>query len=214
MDKLVIILLGPPGSGKGTQAAHLSKELGVVHISTGELMRDEIRRKTPLGQKIQSFVESGKYASDELLFEVLYNRINKEDCQKGYILDGTPRTIHQAEALEEQYKNGVKLVVANLDVKEQIIIERAASRLLCRQCGSVYNKVSARPDKEGICDQCGGELYHRKDDDSNIVQERLKVYREQTQPLISFYEKRGLLHHINGEMSPDEVYQELTQLLD
>lgn len=213
MDKSVIILLGAPGSGKGTQAAHLAKELGIAHISTGELMRDEIRRKTPIGLKIQSFVESGKYATDEMLFEVLFNRINREDCQKGYILDGVPRTIHQAEVLEEKYQSGVRLIVANLDVKEQTIIDRAASRLLCRDCGAVYNKVSAPSKQEGVCDNCGGELYHRKDDQPEVVQERLKVYKDQTQPLINFYESRGLLHHIDGELPVDEVYAKLSKLI-
>lgn len=210
----VVILLGPPGSGKGTQAVRLSKDLEIPHISTGDLFRENIGKNTELGKRAKTFMNAGRLVPDELVLEMLFDRVSRPDCSSGYLLDGFPRTIPQAEALEHHLSGDVNVIALNLNVDDDIIVKRAEGRLTCKNCGQVYNRNFSPPQKEGICDKCSGELYQRTDDTAAVVKERLKVYHEQTKPLILFYEKKGVLTQIKGENSPDNVFKDLTKALN
>lgn len=209
----VIILLGPPGSGKGTQAVRLSKELGIPHISTGDLFRDHLSRNTDLGKRVKSYMEKGQLVPDELVLDMLFDRTSKPDSAKGYLLDGFPRTIPQAEALDKQLGKNANVIALNLQVRDEAIIKRMAGRLTCKACGHIHNKFLAPPSKEGACDKCGGELYQRSDDAANVVEERLRVYHAQTKPLIDFYKTKGVLIEINGEEAQEKVFSDLTRAL-
>jgi adenylate kinase len=205
----VVILLGPPGSGKGTQATGISKELGIPHISTGDLFRENISKGTELGKKAKSFMDAGKLVPDELVLEMLYDRVSRPDCAKGYLLDGFPRTIPQAEALDRKLNGNVNLIVLNLAVPDDAIFKRIEGRLSCAKCGNIQNKYFSPPEKPGICDKCGGELTQRADDKAEVVKERLRVYHEQTEPLIAYYTQKKVLATINGENPPDVVAKEM-----
>jgi adenylate kinase len=212
-SRKIVILLGPPGSGKGTQAVRLSKELGIPHISTGDLFRDNLSRNTPLGQKAKTYMESGKLVPDEVVLEMLFDRVSRPDCQKGYLLDGFPRTIPQAEALDKQLSKNDQVIALDLQVKDELIVKRISGRLTCKANGHIQNKYFSPPKMEGVCDVCQGELIQRADDSADVVKERLRVYHEQTEPLISFYQKKGVLKQVNGENDPETVYKELLKNL-
>lgn len=199
-----IVMLGPPGAGKGTYASRLTKILGIPHISTGDMVREEIKKQTDLGKRIKEYSDRGILVPDEIIIKLLAERLKKQDCKDGFILDGFPRTINQAEALEKIAK--IDLVI-NLEVPDEIIITRLSNRLICDKCGAIYNLLTLKPKKEGICDKCGGKLYQRKDDRPEVIRERLKVYRKQTEPLIEYYTKRGLLRNVRCDdlMIPPEV---------
>ncbi|RJS83559.1 adenylate kinase [Candidatus Bathyarchaeota archaeon] len=199
-----IVMLGPPGAGKGTYASRLTEILGIPHISTGDMVREEIKKQTPLGKRIKEYSDRGILVPDEIIIKLLAERLKKQDCKDGFILDGFPRTINQAEALEKIAK--IDLVI-NLEVPDEIIITRLSNRLICGKCGAIYNLLTLKPKKEGICDKCGGKLYQRKDDRPEVIRERLKVYRKQTEPLIEYYTKRGLLRNVRCDdlMIPPEV---------
>lgn len=209
----VVILLGPPGSGKGTQAVRLTKELGIPHISTGDLFRENISKNTELGSRAKTYMEAGKLVPDELVLDMLFDRVSRPDSVNGYLLDGFPRTVPQAEALAKHLDPKTELIVLELDVPDEVIIKRAEGRLTCKSCGAIYNRYYTPPAKEGVCDKCGGELFQRPDDKLEVVQERLRVYHDQTQPLVDFYSKKGLLKRVDGTKSPDEVYKALQQSL-
>lgn len=208
-SKQVVILLGPPGSGKGTQALRISKELGVPHISTGDLFRENFSKNTALGQKAKSFMDKGQLVPDEIVLEMLFDRVSKPDCARGYLLDGFPRTIPQAEAFDKKLEKNTKLIVLDLQVKDELIMKRITGRLTCKQCGQIYNRYFSPSEEEGICDKCGGELTQRSDDSEAVVKERLKVYHAQTKPLIDYYEKKHVLSHVNGEQEPDVVFKNM-----
>ncbi len=210
----IVILLGPPGSGKGTQAVRLSKDLGIPHISTGDLFRENLGKNTELGKKAKSFMDAGKLVPDALVLEMLFDRVARPDCAKGYLLDGFPRTIPQAEAFDAKLAKTDKLVVLNLEVVDAVIIKRIAGRLSCKQCGNVQHKEFSPPKVPGKCDKCGGELMQRSDDSEAVVKERLRVYHEQTEPLVAYYSKKKILTTINGEQAPDAVYSQLIQVLN
>ena len=203
----VVILLGPPGSGKGTQAVRITKELGIPHISTGDLFRENIGKHTPLGQRAKEFMDAGKLVPDELVLEMLFDRVARPDCAKGYLLDGFPRTLPQAEAFEKQLDSHTKLIVIDLEVPDEIIVKRAEGRLTCKECANIHNRYFSPPKHEGICDKCGGSLIQRSDDKEEIVQERLRVYHSQTKPLVEYYTNKGLLHRFDGTHSPDVVFK-------
>ncbi|MBA3957059.1 MAG: adenylate kinase [Parachlamydiaceae bacterium] len=209
----VIILLGPPGSGKGTQAVKLTKELGVPHISTGDLFRDNLSRQTALGEKIKGYMDKGLLVPDALVLDMLFDRVAKPDCDKGYLLDGFPRTLPQAEALEKHLGDSADLRVLNLLVEDDVIFKRMAGRLTCRHCGNVQNKFLAPPAKEGVCDRCESELYQRPDDKAEVVQERLRIYHDQTKPLIQFYQQRDVLVVLDGDRDPIHVFQDLVKAI-
>jgi len=188
-----IVLLGPPGSGKGTYASRLSWVLAVPHISTGNIVREEIKAVTDLGKIIKQYSDKGELVPDEIIIRLLAERLKKTDAEQGFILDGFPRTIPQAEALA---KIAELDLVINLNVPDEIIIARLSNRLTCRKCGAIYNRLTLKPKWDEICDLCGVELYQRDDDKPEVIQERLNVYRKNTEPLIQYYKKKRLLKDV------------------
>lgn len=189
-----LILLGAPGAGKGTQAEILCKKLGIPSISTGNILRAAIKDGTPTGIQAKSYIDAGKLVPDEVIIGIVNERLSQDDCAKGYILDGVPRTIAQAEALE---KAGIQFdAVVSIEISEDEILRRMSGRRVCEACGSSYNVEAVPPRVEGICDNCGGKLIQRKDDTPETVRERLKVYHTETEPLVGFYAQRGLLKSV------------------
>lgn len=189
-----LILLGAPGAGKGTQAEILCKKLGIPSISTGNILRAAIKDGTPTGIQAKSYIDAGKLVPDEVIIGIVNERLSQDDCAKGYILDGVPRTIAQAEALE---KAGIQFdAVVSIEISEDEILRRMSGRRVCEACGSSYNVEAVPPRVEGICDNCGGKLIQRKDDTPETVRERLKVYHTETEPLAGFYAQRGLLKSV------------------
>lgn len=197
-----MIFLGPPGAGKGTLAGIASRQLGISHISTGDLFRAAVKNDTELGKKVKSILAEGKLVPDDLTVALVRERLSLPDAATGWILDGFPRTIGQAEAL--QTIDSVDLVV-NFDVDDALILSRLTGRRVCKNCGRIYHVVTMPPKKEGLCDDCGGPLYIRPDDQEESIKTRLAAYREQTAPLIAWYGQRGLLVTIDGSGSPDAV---------
>lgn len=201
-----LILLGPPGAGKGTQAVRIAKRLGIAHISTGDMLRAEIRNDTPLGQMAKAILDKGELVSDDVIIGMVKNRIAKNDCARGYLFDGFPRTVAQAESLDEIADIDY---VIDIEVPFDQLIERISSRRMCPLCGGTYH-VSKYPD--GKC-PCGGELYQRDDDREQTVQNRLQVYSQKTRPLIDYYQQNGKLLTVNGNASIDEVESEIAEKL-
>jgi adenylate kinase len=201
-----IILLGPPGAGKGTQAKTITEELGIPHISTGDILRKAIKEKTLLGLKAKKYMDKGYLVPDNLIINLIKERIKREDCKKGFLLDGFPRTIPQAEALEK-ISNIDKVI--KLKIENEMAIERLSGRRTCKDCGTMYHVIYLSSRREGICDRCGGELIIREDDRKEAVLKRLEVYREETRPLIEYYKKKGLLAIIDGGRRKEEVTKDL-----
>jgi len=206
-----LILLGPPGAGKGTQAEGIKKEFNIPHISTGDIFRENIKNNTELGKKAQEYMNKGLLVPDELVVDLVKDRLSKEDCKKGFLLDGFPRTIEQAKALDKVLdKINQKLDRAiNINVDEEILVERIVGRRICKDCKATYHVKFNPPKVEGTCDKCGGELYQRDDDKEETVEKRIKVYNEQTQPLIDYYDSKDLLLNINGEQEIQKVLEDI-----
>ena len=206
-----LILLGAPGAGKGTQAEVLCKKLGIPTISTGNILRAAIKDGTPTGLKAKSYIDAGALVPDEVIIGIINERLAQADCQTGYILDGVPRTIAQAEALE---KAGITFdAVVSIEISEEEILRRMSGRRVCEACGSSYNVVSIPPRVEGICDNCGGKLIQRKDDTPETVRERLKVYHNETEPLVDFYAARGLLKPVQVADSKEATTRKILDVL-
>lgn len=201
-----IIMLGSPGAGKGTQAKIITEALNIPHISTGDILRKAIEEKAPLGLKAKKYMDKGHLVPDNLIIDLIKERIKREDCQKGFLLDGFPRTIPQAQALEK-ISNIDKAI--NLKIVNEVAIKRLSGRRTCKRCGAMYHVIYIPSRKEGICDRCGGELIIREDDRREAVLKRLAVYREETRPLIEYYRKKGLLLIIDGGRSKEEVTRDL-----
>ncbi len=211
-----ILLMGPPGAGKGTQAANLVKELGVPHISTGDMFRAAVKEGTELGKQAKACMDAGKLVPDEVTIGIVRERLAKDDCKKGFILDGFPRTVEQADALNGILKElGLALKrVLNINVPAADLVERAVGRRICKKCGATYH-VSFNPTKkEGVCDDCGGELYQRADDTKETMENRLSVYEASTRPLIEYYEKAGIYTEVDGRQPIHQVTRELLQALN
>ena len=210
-----IILLGPPGAGKGTQAAKIVEKYGVPHISTGDIFRENIKNGTELGKKAKSYMDKGELVPDELVIEIATDRLSKDDCKNGFMLDGFPRTVHQAEKLDEFLKkNGRKIeYVLDIAVEKSELVARITGRRVCKACGASYHIVNIPPKKEGVCDACGGELFQRADDTEETVANRIDVYESQTMPLIDYYEKQGVISHIDGSAGLDNVFAKITEVL-
>ena len=210
-----IIMLGAPGAGKGTQAKMIAEKYGLPHISTGDIFRANIKNGTELGKEAKEYMDKGLLVPDELTVRLLLDRVAQDDCKNGYVLDGFPRTIPQAEVLDEKLSElGEKVDYAiNVDVPDENIVNRMYGRRACLSCGATYHIVSIPPKKEGICDVCGSELVLRDDDKPETVQNRLKVYHDQTQPLINFYEKKGVLRSVDGTLPMEEVFTAITKIL-
>ncbi len=211
---LNIILLGAPGSGKGTQAKRLSLHYSIPQISTGDLFRENIAKDTSVGREAKSYIEAGQLVPDDFVLEMLFARIASPDCKNGFLLDGFPRTIFQAEQLAQQLNFKTPPHVLCLQVPDEEIVNRAAGRLVCERCGAIYHLRSSPPKLEGVCDRCEGVLHRRSDDDPDVVWKRLKVYHEQTEPLENYYKQLGCLTAFDGRQSPDEVFSELKKLID
>lgn len=211
-----ILLMGPPGAGKGTQAANLVKELGVPHISTGDMFRAAVKEGTALGKQAKACMDAGKLVPDEVTIGIVRERLAKDDCKKGFILDGFPRTVEQADALNGILKElGLALKrVLNINVPAADLVERAVGRRICKKCGATYH-VSFNPTKkEGVCDDCGGELYQRADDTRETMENRLSVYEASTRPLIEYYEKAGIYTEVDGRQPIHQVTQDLLRALN
>lgn len=208
---MILILLGPPGAGKGTQAALVSQGAAVAHVATGDLFRENIRNQTELGMQAKAFVDKGALVPDELTVRMLLDRLDRPDTQKGVLLDGFPRTVDQARALDDALKQRGQAVdqVLYINVGEEEVVRRLAGRWTCRQCGAVYHQVFSPPKQQGKCDQCGGELYQRDDDKPETVRNRLTVFNQQTAPLIDYYKGQGKLLEVNGEQEADAVGKDL-----
>lgn len=209
-----IVLLGPPGAGKGTQGVVLSKNYGIAHISTGDILREAVKKGTPLGKKALSFMNKGELVPDEIVTGIVVERLGREDAKKGFILDGFPRTLKQGEDLDGALKKlSMALdVVLYFEIPEAAAIERLTGRRVCKKCGANYHIKNIPPKKAGICDKCGTELFQRPDDTIETVKNRLKVYEAQTQPLIDYYTKQGILKKVSGALSVDELFKVLSQL--
>ena len=211
-----IVMLGAPGAGKGTQAIMISERYKIPHVSTGDIFRSNIKNGTELGMEAKKYMDEGKLVPDELTVRILLDRVAKEDCENGYVLDGFPRTILQAEVLTKELNQlGDKIDYAiNVDVPDDNIVARMSGRRSCPACGATYHLVHIPPKQEGICDQCGGALVLRDDDRPETVQKRLSVYHEQTQPLIEYYEAAGVLRTVDGTKDMKEVFAGICGILD
>lgn len=206
-----IALLGAPGSGKGTQAQMLQKRLGLIHISTGDIFRASVKTQSALGEKVKTYMDQGELIPDSIVVELVIERLQKLDCQKGYILDGFPRTKTQAEALENT-EFGVEIVLC-LDVPDEELVKRLTGRWTCVTCGHLYHVTSNPPKKPGVCDRCQGLLKIRNDDLPDVVKKRLEVYKRLTLPLVEFYRAKKKLIDINGHQEIDQIFHEILQEL-
>ena len=210
-----IILLGAPGAGKGTQAKRIAEKFNIPHVSTGDIFRANIKNGTALGKEAKEYMDQGKLVPDELTVRILLDRVAQEDCKNGYVLDGFPRTIPQAEVLDSELAKlgtGVDYAI-NVEVPDDNIIGRMSGRRACLKCGATYHLSFLPSKKEGICDNCGSELVLRDDDKPETVKKRLDVYHEQTQPLIDFYNNKGVLKEVDGTVAPDDVFKAIEEIL-
>ena len=216
VESRFLILLGPPMSGKGTQAARLTQLLGIPQVSSGDLFRDNIKNQTNLGLEAKKYIERGDLVPDEVTIGMVKERLHREDCLGGALLDGFPRTTPQAEALDEILVGvGAFLAaVISVAVPEDVLVERASGRRICRTCGQSYHLKFDPPKESGICDEDGGELYQREDDKQETVRQRLAVYQAQTSPLVEFYRTRGVLHEVNGDQTIDNVADDILQVVN
>lgn len=210
-----IVMLGAPGAGKGTQAIKIADKYDIPHISTGDIFRANIKGGTELGQKAKSYIDKGELVPDEVTIGMLLDRIAQDDCKNGYVLDGFPRTIPQAESLTEALKSqGDQIDFAlNIDVPDEAIIERMSGRRACPKCGATYHIVYAAPRTENICDKCGTELIIRSDDKPETVKDRLNVYHQQTEPLIAYYKTAGVLREVDGTQELPKVFEDVIAIL-
>lgn len=210
-----LVLMGLPGAGKGTQAEQIVDKYEIPHISTGDMFRSAIKEGTDLGLQAKSFMDKGELVPDEVTIGIVRERLSKADCERGFLLDGFPRTVPQAEALETILSDLNREIdfVINIDVKKELLMERLTGRRICKSCGSTYHLVFNPPATEGVCDRCNGELYQRADDNEETVQNRLEVNLKQTKPLLDFYETKGYLRNINGQQDIRKVFADLDELL-
>ena len=207
--------MGLPGAGKGTQADKIVAKYEIPHISTGDMFRAAIKEGTELGLQAKSFMDKGELVPDEVTIGIVRERLSKDDCFRGFLLDGFPRTVAQADALEKILKDLDKQMdfVINIEVDKEILMERLTGRRICKDCGATYHLVFNPPAKEGVCDRCGGELYQRADDNAETVQNRLEVNMKQTKPLLDFYNEKGYLQNINGQQDINKVFANIDELL-
>lgn len=210
-----LVLMGLPGAGKGTQAEKIVEKYGIPHISTGDMFRAAIKEGTALGLEAKSYMDRGDLVPDEVTIGIVRERLSKDDCQKGFLLDGFPRTVTQAEALENilaELNRSIDYVI-NIDVDKDILMERLTGRRICKNCGATYHLVFNPSAQPGVCDKCGGELYQRADDNEETVANRLEVNLKQAKPLLDFYQEKGYLRNINGQQEIDKVFEDISELL-
>ena len=209
------ILLGAPGAGKGTQATRIVEKYGIPHISTGDIFRDNIKRQTELGMKAQEYMNKGELVPDDLTCEIATTRLLEDDCKNGFLLDGFPRTVYQAEKLDEFLKSHGQCLdkVIDVEVDQEILIARLTGRRVCKNCGATFHVINIPPKEEGICDNCGNALVQRDDDTEETARNRLSVYEEQTLPLIDYYKAQGILFEIKGEKDPEVVFEDIVKAI-
>lgn len=212
---MLIILLGPPGAGKGTQAERIVRDHRLAYIATGDILRNAVKLETTLGRKARQYMDQGQLVPDELVAEIVKERLSDPDCLQGALLDGFPRTVSQATFLEELLPAGKSAIskVLSIEVDEKELVERLTGRRVCSDCGASYHLKYKPPRVRNVCDQCGGDLFQRDDDSLNTVLERLQVYRNQTAPLIRYYAEKGLLERIDGNLSIEQVYKQIDSIL-
>jgi adenylate kinase len=209
-----LVLLGPPGAGKGTQSVVLAKKYNIPHISTGDILRQSVKSGQPLGLKAKAYMDKGELVPDEIVTGIVAERLKSDDTRKGYILDGFPRTLKQAEDLEKALKD----IASNIDMviyfatSAAVAIERLSGRRVCKSCGFNYHVKNIPPKKEGVCDKCGSPLFQRPDDKEDTVRNRLKVYEDQTRPLIDYYMNKGILKRVSGDLGVDELFKVLSKI--
>ncbi|MCU0851811.1 MAG: adenylate kinase [Thermoplasmata archaeon] len=206
-----LVIFGPPSAGKGTQAQKLSQKYGIPQVSTGDLLRKAVAEKTPLGLKVKSYLDQGRLGPDDLIVKLIQERVSKPDCKKGYLLDGFPRTIGQAKELDKMTEVDV---VLNIVVDFDVLVERAVGRRSCPKCGAVYHIKFNPPANKDTCEKCGSRLVQRDDDKEETVRNRLKVYREQTAPLVEHYRKKGKIADIDGSKGIDAVFEQMVKVVD
>jgi adenylate kinase len=213
---MLIILLGPPGAGKGTQAERIVKDYELTYVSTGDILRAAVKQQTNLGRKAKDYMEQGKLVPDELVVAIVKERLNEPDCVEGALLDGFPRTVAQAESLEQAlFDSGKSLdAVISIEVEQEELIERLTGRRVCSECGANFHIKFKPPSVRNVCDNCGSDLYQRSDDTYETVKERLDVYEEQTKPLIKLYKEKDILFPVDGNKQIDEVYEQVTNILN
>lgn len=213
---MYILLMGPPGAGKGTQSPRLVDRYHIPAISTGDMFRAAVREQTPLGVKAKTFMDAGQLVPDDVTIGIVQERLTKDDTKNGFILDGFPRTIDQAIALDVALKDmGIdKVHVIDITMDHELLVSRITGRRICKNCGATYHVVNLPPKVEGICDVCGGELYQREDDKEETVKNRLEVYAKQTKPLVDYYENRGFYKRINGNQDVEKVYEDIVSALE
>jgi adenylate kinase len=214
--ELNLIFLGPPGAGKGTQAQKVVEKYSIPQISTGDLMRAAVASGSALGEKLKEFMAAGALVTDDLVLDILLERIEKDDCQNGFLLDGVPRTTAQAEMLESSLAKNSKAIagVISIDVPDDVLTRRLTARRICKNCGASYHLEFLKPKKVGVCDKCSGELYQRKDDSEDVILNRLKVYHEQTAPLVDYYQNKNVLYQVDGNKKIDMIFQEICDIID
>jgi len=213
---MVIILLGAPGAGKGTQAKRIMQQYRIPQISTGDILRAEVEAQSELGKLVKSIMEQGQLVSDDIMIQIIEKRIQQPDCRKGFILDGFPRTIPQAQALEEliQKRDSGRLKVIEISVPDEEIIKRISNRRVCRVCGKDYNRLFHPPPPDNRCEVCGGDVIQRSDDTEETVRKRLAEYRNKTAALVDYYEKKNRLYRVNGLQSIDQVFRDIQTILE
>lgn len=211
-----MVFLGPPGAGKGTQAVMLSERLGILHLSTGDILRENVKHDTGIGKKAKSFMEKGELVPDDMVIEMMLGAIKTGKNNRGFILDGFPRTLYQAKKLDaDLHKLNMPIeMVVYFETSIDTVIFRLTGRRLCRNCGANYHIINMPPKKEGICNKCGGDLYRRKDDNEDTIKKRLEVYNNQTEELIGYYKKQGILKKVSGDLDAGSVYEELFGILN
>ena len=210
-----MLIMGPAGAGKGTMSEKIMEKYGITHISTGDMFREEMRNNTELGQAAKSYIEAGKLVPDEITIGMVNSRISRGDCGKGYLLDGFPRSLVQAEAYDLSVEGTDMAVnaVINLAIDSELLISRIENRRICKDCGAVYNLISSPSMVEGICDRCGGELYQRADDNRERLVVRMQEYENETAPVLDYYREKGLVHDVDASLTIEEVWQQIDEIL-
>jgi adenylate kinase len=214
MGRKIVILLGHPGAGKGTQARAIMHRLSIPQISTGDMLRDAVARQTSFGREAKKKMDAGELVSDAIVNGIVSDRISQEDCKKGFILDGYPRTVQQAETFRKQMSNGDQLAVIEISADSADLTNRLVGRLMCPGCGEIYNTYSRAPEQEGVCNVCGRKLFHRSDDREDLIQERFRTYRDETYPLVEFYRSLGVYHNVSGMKPIEDVTREILAIVD
>ena len=214
MGRNIVILLGHPGAGKGTQARAIMHRLDIPQISTGDMLRDAIAKRTSNGREAKAKMDAGELVSDAIVNAIVAERIRHDDCRKGFILDGYPRTVQQAHTFGEEMTNIDRLFVIEIGANSNGLTNRLTGRWICPGCGEIYNTFSRAPKREGVCDVCGWSLFHRSDDREDLVRERFRTYNEETFPLVDYYQKQGVYHRVDGMRPIDEVTKEILSIID